>query len=266
MPETRWLADVLRGTRGLPGPPGPGGSGKATKMPLAWDPFRSLPVGGGLPGPRGLRGIPGPPGPPSSGNATKMPLAWDPFRRDKEFVYVGQKNPRYMVLYASNIGSASNTVAAFAKHSTNTTNPPPLPLCGTSSYYGSGVIDPYLIMERWRLVDIKVVCAGAAVSQATVGAAPTLRLRFYQCNLTNNTTIANIDLPCISGIGSIGTLNDVSGRTALIYFSLHQFTTPVEPVPFTMLGWEFRNTSTDNNKINGIAIAESALVFKHRGT
>jgi hypothetical protein len=120
-------------------------------------------------------------------------------------------------------------------------------------------------MDRWRLIDVKVVCAGAAVAQATVGAAPVLQLEFYQANEASNTLVSTIDLPCISGVANIGINNTASGRGGTIYFAKHQFNPRVEPAPFTFFGWKFRNQSANNNQINAIQVFSSALIFERRG-
>jgi hypothetical protein len=167
-----------------------------------------------------------------------------------------------MVLYGSTMANFSNTTAPFSRHP-GATNDPELQL--PTEYFGTAAVDPYLMMDRWRLVDIKVVCAGAAVAQATVGAAPTLQVEFWQVNIASNTLIGTIDLPCISGLANIGINNTASGRTSLIYFARHTFNPRLEPAPFTFFGWSFKNQSVDNNDINAIQVASSALVFKRRG-
>jgi hypothetical protein len=167
-----------------------------------------------------------------------------------------------MVLYGSTAASVTGTTAAFAKHVTSTAAPPPLPLALSTNSYDDAALDPYLIMGSWRLVDLKVVCAGCAVAQATVGADPRLQLELLQINHNSVTSVAELNLPCISGIGSIGIHNSAAGRTGLIYFAQHIFDAPVRPSPFTFFGWRFVNQSADNNQVNAIQIASSALVFK----
>lgn len=205
------------------------------------------------------------PSPTPSIAAPTMPLGWSPFAdRFGPMCCYAQPNrvPDYLYLWAGTAGNVSGASGHFAKHVPSTAAPPPLPLARGTSYFGAAVCDPFLIMGNWRLVDIKVVCAGCAVAQATVGADPRFRLTLVQCNIASNTVLVNLDLPCISGIGSIGINDDATGRTGLIYFAQHSFDPPVRPVPFTMLGWYFTNLSANNNQINDFQIAESALVFK----
>lgn len=258
---SRWLPDVLEGDRGRPGPPGPPGPpGVASSQPVSISVSRALsPLSAGLPG---LPGPPGPPGPP--GASSSQPVGWDVSRPLSPLCCYAQPNhvPQYMVLYGTTAASVTGTTAAFAKHATSTAAPPPLPLALDGNWYDNAAVDPYLIMGNWRLVDIKIVCAGAAVSQATVGADPRLQVKCQQVNHNSVTTIATLDLPCISGLGSIGINNNAAGRTGLIYFAQHSFISPIKPAAFTFFGWQFVNQSTDNNDINAIQIAEAALVFK----
>jgi len=197
-----------------------------------------------------------------------MPLAWSPFgdRFPCCWYPIPKKDQQLMYLWGMNAGSVSNASGNFSKHATSSANPSPLPLIGSATdYYGNAVIDPWLVMDRWRLIDVKVVCAGAAVAQATVGAAPVLQLEFYQANEASNTLVSTIDLPCISGVANIGIYNTASGRGGTIYFAKHQFSPRVEPAPFTFFGWKFRNQSANNNQINAIQVFSSALVFERRG-
>lgn len=207
---------------------------------------------------------PGPTPTPTILSGASMPLGWAVGRPLSPMCCYAQPNrvPDYLYLWAGTAASVSNATGHFAKHVTSTTSPPPLPLARGTSYFGTAVIDPFLIMGSWQLVDIKVVCAGAAVATATVGADPRFRLTLVQTNISSNTLITDLDLPCISGLASIGINNDASGRTGLIYFAQHFFSPPVRPNPFTMLGWYFTNLSATNNQINAYQIAESALVFK----
>lgn len=264
MAECRFLADVLRGTRGLPGPPGPPGpSGSGSSGSSCWDPFRNrLKLVTCIPGPQGRTGRPGP-----AGVAKSAPLP-SAFGDRAELIAIPtyKPNPQLWYLYASNAAAVNNTVGYFAKHTTNTTNPPPLPLMSGTSGFGTAALDPWLIMDRWRLIDMKVVCAGAAVSQATVGANPQIRIGFYQINESSTTLIQVIDLPCISGSGNIGVSNNATGRTDLIYFAKHQFNPRLEPAPFTFLAWRFQNLNANNNQINCAEVTSTALVFERMGT
>jgi len=260
----RSLPDVLPGRRGKPGPPGADGD----PGPPGWTPFGSRISPPSVPGSRGLPGPAGPPGPASPSGGTPSPIGWSPFadRFGPCWTVAPKRDPQLLYLWGMTAAGVSGASANFAKHATSTANPPPLPLVGSATdYYGGGVIDPWLVMDRWRLVDIKVVCAGAAVSQATVGANPMLQVEFYQANEASNTLFATIDLPCISGLAAIGINNVATGRTSTIYFAKHQFNPRVEPAPFTFMGWKFRNQNADNNKINAIQVASSALVFERRG-
>jgi hypothetical protein len=175
-----------------------------------------------------------------------------------------QPTKKYEHLYLWGMSAASVTAAtmSFAKHVTSTATPPPLPLQRNASFFGDAADDPWLMMGRWRLVDIKVVCAACAVTQAAVGANPRLQVRLYQVNIASNTLIATLDLPCISGLANIGVADNIAGRVGLIYFAQHSFNPPVKPAPFTFLGWQFQNLNTNNNCINSVAIASSALVFE----
>jgi hypothetical protein len=193
-----------------------------------------------------------------------MPLGWPIGRPLGPLCCYAQPNriPEYLYLWGATSANVTGTTAAFAKHSIGTAAPPPLPLALAGNSYDNAAVDPWLMMGNWRLVDLKVVCAGCAVAQATVGADPRLQLELLQVNHSNVTSIGVLDLPCISGIGSIGINNNAAGRTGLIYFAQHSFSPPIKPNPFTFLGWQFVNQAADNNKINAIQVAESALVFR----
>ena len=268
---SRWLTDVLEPPRGKPGigtpgatgatgPAGPAGAVGATGATGA--------VGAtGATGSTGATGATGPAG--VEGKSVAGPPGWSPFARrfPSMCCYAAtSKTPQFMTLWGMTAANVTASPASFAKHATNTTDPPPLPLQNLNQYYGNAAVDPWLLMDRWRLVDIKVVCAGAAVAQATVGADPRLQILFYQVNQASNTLISTLDLPCISGLANIGINNNAAGRAGLIYFAQHSFNPRVEPAPFTFLGWQFQNQSVDNNDISAIQVASSALVFRRRGT
>ena len=227
-----------------------------------------LPGRRGRPGATGATGATGAAG--AAGSSASMPLGWSPFgaRFSHPLCCYADtsKTPRYLYLSAMTAANVTGTTAAFAKHAVSTAAPPPLPTMLPTTYYGTAAVDPWLLMERWKLVDIKCVCAGAAVAQAAVGADPRLRLEFYQCNIDSNTLIGTLDLPCISGVANIGINNNAAGRVGLIYFSQHSFATPLIPAPFTFLGFQFRNLDANNNQINAIQIASCSMVWRHKGT
>jgi|WetSurMetagenome_2_1015567.scaffolds.fasta_scaffold01038_25 hypothetical protein len=253
------------GPRGLKGDTGDSGA-DGDPGPPNWDPFSSRISRPGVPGPRGLRG---PPGEDGGSSSRPSPIGWSPFK-DRYgcpcWSIVPRRDPQTLYLWGMSANSASGTSLSFGKHAVYTNSNAVLPIIGGSTdYYGSGVLDPWLIMDRWRLIDVKVVCAGAAVSQATVGASPVLQLEFYQANEASNTLLYTVDLPCISGMASIGISNTTSGRTSLIYFAKHQFSPRIEPTPFTFFGWKFRNQNSTNNKINAVEYVSSALIFERRG-
>ncbi len=238
------------------GPPPTPTSTAAPAMPLGWSPFSRFP-------PRDttqIQRIITPAVVPRQ-VGTPLPSAFRQRFRDIDLQGV-QRQPEYLYLWATNVGSAVNTVGFLTKHPETTT--PAIPVA-SNTFYGTGSVDPYLMMHSWRLVDLKVVCAGAAVSQATVGANPVINIRFFQVNQASNTTLATLALPCISGAAAIGINNTSSGRTALIYFSMAVFPVPVEPPPATFFGWEFLNLTTDNNQINAAEVISSALVMRRKG-
>lgn len=235
----------------LPAPPPPA-------MPLGWDPFagRFIPVSY-------LITEKAPTREPLICRPS-MPLGWPVARPLAPMCCYAQPNrvPQYLYLFGMTAAVVTATTGSFAKHATSTATPPPLPLQRGASMFGAASVDPWLMMGSWRLVDIKVVCAGCAVNQAAVGADPRLQVRFYQVNIASNTLFATLDLPCISGLANIGTLDNATGRAGLIYFAQHSFSPPVKPTPFTFLGWQFQNVNTNNNCINSLEVASSALVFK----
>lgn len=191
-----------------------------------------------------------------------MPLGWPIGRPLSPMCCYAQPNrvPDYLYLWGANAGNVSGAPGFMGKATTSTGSA--LTNARTTAFYDGGTVDPFLMMGSWQLVDIKVVCAGCAVAQATVGADPRLQLLLVQVNHDSYTTIATLNLPCISGIGSIG-INDVAtGRTGLIYFAQHTFSPPIKPAPFTFFGFHFVNQNADNNKINDIQVTECALVFK----
>jgi hypothetical protein len=207
---------------------------------------------------------PGPSPTPSAIISPSMPLGWPVGRPLSPMCCYAQPNKQleHLYLFGMTAASVTGATASFAKHVTSTSSPPVLPLQRGSGQFGDAVVDPWLMMGTWRLVDIKVVCAACAVTQGTVGADPRLQVRLYQVNIASNTLIATLDLPCISGLASIGVSDNITGRTELIYFAQHSFSPPVKPDPFTFLGWQFQNVATDNEKINSVAICSSALVFE----
>lgn len=215
-------------------------------------------------GPCGCSPLGPAPSPVVASSQPAQPLAWNVARPLSPMCCYADtsKVPHYLYLYGMTAAVVTATTGSFAKHVTSTATPPPLPLQRGASQFGGAAVDPYLMMGRWRLVDIKVVCAGCAVNQAAVGGDPRLQIRFYQVNIASNTLFATLDLPCISGLANIGTLDNATGRAGLIYFAQHQFNPKVEPAPFTLLGWQFQNQNATNNQINSLEVATSALVFK----
>lgn len=206
---------------------------------------------------------PGPTPTPTIVSGASMPLGWPVGRPLSPMCCYAQPNrvPQYLYLFGAT--TATNvTTGYFAKHSSSTDPLAVAPLVRSNGFGGVNPNDPWLMMGNWTLVDIKVVCAGASVNQATVGADPRLRLDLFQVNETNTTNLMTLNLPCISGVGSIGVNNDSSGRTGLIYFSQHSFSPPFKPTPFTFLGWLFIAETANNNQISEISIASSALIFK----
>lgn len=271
----RQVPDVIPGRRGKPGPAGVGATGATGATGPAGAPGVDGATGAtgatGAPGVAGATGATGATGPAgSSGSSASMPLGWNPFadRFSHPLCCYADtsKTPEFLYLSAMTGANVTSTTAAFAKHAINNAAPPPLPTMLPTQYYDTAAVDPWLLMSRWRLVDIKVVCAGAAVAQDTVGATPLLELEFYQINHNSNSLIGTLDLPCISGLASIGINNNGAGRTGFIYFAQRLFPTPLIPNPYTFMGFQFKNRADDNNRITAIQVATCSMVFRRKGT
>jgi hypothetical protein len=164
----------------------------------------------------------------------------------------------YRYLQAEMMGSANNTIGLFARACVNQNNPSGLALTSSANIYSSGQLTPWILPHDWRVIDIKVACASAAVSTATKGAAPTLRLDFYQINIANRTLQTNGTqrLPCIANQTDIGINNTLTPGTSLIYFAKEVFPGGyIEPANSTLFGFEFVNESGSEDTINGITQA-----------
>jgi hypothetical protein len=137
----------------------------------------------------------------------------------------------------------------------NQNNPSGLAITQSANVYSNGQLTPWILPHDWRVIDIKVACAGAAVGVGTKGAAPTLRLDFYQINLSNRTLITNGTqrLPCIANQTDIGINNTTTPGTSLIYFAKEAFPGGfIEPANSTLFGFEFVNESGSEDTINAI--------------
>jgi hypothetical protein len=164
-------------------------------------------------------------------------------------------NDEYRYLQAELMGEANNTTGFFSRATVNQNNPSGLALTQSANVYSNGQLTPWILPHDWRVIDIKVACAGAAVGAATKGAAPTLRLDFYQINLSNRTLITNGTqrLPCIANQTDIGINNTTTPGTSLIYFAKEAFPGGfIEPANSTLFGFEFVNESGSEDTINAI--------------
>lgn len=167
-------------------------------------------------------------------------------------------NDEYRYLQAELMGSANSTTGFFSRATINQNNPSGLATTQSSNVYSNGQLTPWLLPHTWRVIDIKVVCAAAAVSTATKGSAPTLRLDFYQVNISNRTLITNGTqrLPCIAQQSQIGVNNTLAAGSSLIYFSKDAFPGGyIEPADSTLFGFEFVNESGSQDTINAISQA-----------
>jgi hypothetical protein len=164
----------------------------------------------------------------------------------------------YRYLQAELMGVANNTTGFFSRATVNQNNPSGLVLTNSANTYASGQQTPWILPHTWRVIDIKVAVAAAAVSTATKGTAPTLRLDFYQINITNRTLQTNGTqrLPCIANVADIGINNTLAAGTSLIYFAKDAFPGGyIEPSDSTLFGFEFVNETTSEDTINAISQA-----------
>lgn len=164
----------------------------------------------------------------------------------------------YRYLQAELMGAANNTVGYFSRATVNQNNPSGLALTSSANTYANGQLTPWILPHTWRVIDIKVVVAAAATSVGTVGSAPTLRLDFYQINISNRTLQTNGTqrLPCIANVGDVGINNTLAAGTSLIYFALSSFPGGfIEPSDSTLFGFEFVNESGSEDTINAISQA-----------
>jgi hypothetical protein len=164
----------------------------------------------------------------------------------------------YRYLQAELMGAANNTTGFFSRATVNQNNPSGLVLTNAANTYASGQQTPWILPHTWRVIDIKVACAAAAVSTATKGSAPTLRLDFYQINIANRTLQTNGTqrLPCIANVTDIGINNTLAAGTSLIYFAKDAFPGGyIEPADSTLFGFEFVNESGTQDTINALSQA-----------
>lgn len=165
-------------------------------------------------------------------------------------------SPPVKTRYNFSTGNAnSSTAMPMSKHVTTTDNPPPKP---TTSPYNNGInngeIDPYIVMQACTVNQIRIVFAGAAVSQGTVGASPTIRLDLYKAGFSTRTRVATYRIT-ISATG-VGVSNNTAGDAFQTAVLTGQSTALAAG---DAIGIEFVNENTDNTKINGLARAYVSL-------
>ena len=149
-------------------------------------------------------------------------------------------------------GDASSTYGFFTKdrnaYSKPTTDPYNLGLNNNN-------IDPYVVHEASTVTSIRIVFAHAATGTGAVGGSPTIRIELYKMGYSTRTQIGVYDI-AISGTG-VGTWGDLSGN-AFQTAVLNGLSTSLSAGD--IIGIQFTNLSSDDNKINALGGAQVSLL------
>lgn len=108
------------------------------------------------------------------------------------------------------------------------------------------VTDPYIIHSNCTIRSIRMTIGGGCVQQATVGASPTARIDIYKMNNTSRTLIATYRITFVAGTIGVFTTPALSFQTAILSGLSDALTAG------DVIGAEFVQENTDNNKLNGI--------------
>ena len=202
----------------------------------------------GPPGADGIDGVDGAPGPPGADGVDGVD---------------GAPGPEFLYWQAECMAEVNSTIGYFSRATVNQNNPGGLATESGVNVYQNGLLAPWLMPHgSWNLYDIKVVCSAAAVSVATVGVAPTMRLDLYQVNVNSRTFIATVRLPCIAGVAGIGINNTLVAAPSLIYFAQLGFAPVIHPADATLFGFEFVNEAGSQNTINAFSRATASIVMQ----
>jgi hypothetical protein len=171
----------------------------------------------------------------------------------------------YRYLQAECLAQVSNTIGWFSRATASGSNPGGYAVTQSTNVYQNSQLTPWLLQGTWRVIDIKVLVSAAAVSTATVGATPTLRLDFYQVNTASRTAITNgvQRLPVIAGAGDINANNSLANAPSFIYFAKSDFSGLfIEPANSTLFGFEFVNESGSEDTINAMFNATAHITLQ----
>jgi hypothetical protein len=159
----------------------------------------------------------------------------------------GSPNNQTTWFQGNMIGQANSTTGYFSIQGGNA-NPFGKPITQNQSYT-NGDVNPFVTPYNWEITEVHGVLDACAVSQSTVGASPTMRLAFYEhTSGTVRTLIANQD---ISITGTVSTFNNL-GTTNLQTFQITGISN-MSGNKGELIGWEFVNRSSDNEKINALS-------------
>ena len=217
----------------------------------------------GPPGADGIDGVDGAPGPPGADGIDGVDGAPGPPGADGVDGVDGAPGPEFLYWQAECMAEVNSTIGYFSRATVNQNNPGGLATESGVNVYQNGLLAPWLMPHgSWNLYDIKVVCSAAAVSVATVGVAPTMRLDLYQVNVNSRTFIATVRLPCIAGVAGIGINNTLVAAPSLIYFAQLGFAPVIHPADATLFGFEFVNEAGSQNTINAFSRATASIVMQ----
>jgi hypothetical protein len=178
-------------------------------------------------------------------------------------ISAGTSIDQFRYFQAECMASPNSTPGYFTRATNSQNNPGGLALTQPWNIYQNGLLTPWLIQGTWEIVDIKVLCAAAAISiSGTPSTTATFRLDLYQINVSNRTLISTQRLPCIANADLIGQNNNLSPATTLIYFAKSTFDPVIQPANSTLFGFEFINESGSVDVINGFSRATAHIIMK----
>jgi len=150
------------------------------------------------------------------------------------------------------MGQANNQSVGLAKHCYATTMPPPIPTTDGSNFYQNGGVDPFLTMNACNITKVRVSVCQAAVSQASVGASPAVRIEFFSNQAGGRTSLGTADVVIpAAGVQISNNMGVNSLQTGVLTLA-----TPIAIPAGTLWGAQFTSLTANNNQIESVGRLE----------
>lgn len=152
-------------------------------------------------------------------------------------------------LSAAMMGSAASSIGIFSKSSV-AANPSSYsnPITNPYGNYIDGAVDPYIIPFNYTITEVYITVGRVAVSGATVGSNPVLRIEFFKHSASSRTSLGSADLPI--NPANCGIYNNLGGNN---FQKSEKIGLNITGSAGDIIGWQFTNLSSTNNEINAIA-------------